>query len=76
LTAASTASLSQVAESRWILLANIFQRMEFRLAQGWRDCRSLHCGAFRVWLTKKQWGVSGQCRRELPYIQRRHSGPV
>jgi hypothetical protein len=26
--------LSQVAESRWILLANIFQRMEFRLAWG------------------------------------------
>ena len=25
--------LSQVAESRWILLANIFQRMEFRLAR-------------------------------------------
>jgi hypothetical protein len=25
--------LIQVAESRWILLANIFQRMEFRLAR-------------------------------------------
>jgi hypothetical protein len=28
--------LSQVGESHWILLANIFQRMEFRLAGSWR----------------------------------------
>jgi hypothetical protein len=32
-------SLSQVAESRWILLANIFQRIEFRLARSRRDGR-------------------------------------
>jgi hypothetical protein len=34
--------LSQVAEPRWILLANIFQRMEFRLARSWRDGRLSH----------------------------------
>jgi len=32
--------------------------------------------AFRVWLTQKQWGVSGHYPRELPYIQRRQLGAV
>jgi len=60
-------------------MAHIIISTPVRQAPVGAKMESLHVVAlwrFACGLHKKQWGVSGQCRRELPYIQRCQSGPV